>query len=122
MSAAPVRRPSTRAAVNTDDCGSPASGSPSKEYSVAPEAVSTTVPRALSRDSSAASSSPLAPWAKAPLKQQSRITSCWRARQSDMRSISQVASTPVPARRALTVSVAANQSRRRASSRPWQDR
>src|SRR5690348_13510204 len=84
VSASPVRRPRTRAAVNTDPAGSAASaGSPSKEYSVAVEAVSTTRPRPWPRKRSRRprSTSPLAPWANAPLKHESRMRTWRRARQ-----------------------------------------
>ena len=94
----PMRMPSTSAPVNTEPraASSPCTGSPSKEYSVPREAVSTTRPRPspTRRSPIPRSSSPLEPWANAPLKQQSRITTCRRARQSSSWSSSQCASTP----------------------------
>ena len=81
------------------------------------EAVSTTRPRPspTSRSPMPRSSSPLDPWANAPLKQQSRITIWRRARQSSSWSNSQCDSTPEEASRFLRVSRAAKYSRRRAS-------
>ncbi len=110
VSATPVRMPVAIAAVNTEAAGAASSvGVPSKEYSVAREAVSTTRPRPWPTSSlpSSTASSPFVPVANAPLKQQSRITTCRRARHSSSWSSSHRASTPVEASRSFKVSVAA---------------
>src|SRR5215475_1692454 len=134
-SAAPVLMPSTSPVVYMEPAklarlvlsaaSEDVSGPPSNEYSDARDAVSTTRPRAGPgpiRTSRWRSSGLLllAP-RNAPLKQQSRMITCWRARQASNLSRIQLADKPVDAGRSLRVSEATKWSSSLSSICPWHE-